>query len=98
MSNLPQKLPLPLMQTKWAAVLDPVVSNPLMQGQLLTGIKLINGVNVINHGLGRELQGWIICGINAPATIYDTQASNPRPGLTLQLTSNTAATVSLYVL
>jgi hypothetical protein len=97
MSTLPQKLPLPLMQTKWASVLEPILQNPLTQGQLLTGIKLINGSNVINHGLGRELTGWIICGITAAAAVYDTQASNPRPNLTLQLTSNAAATASLYV-
>lgn len=94
---LPQKLPLDLMQTKWATELNPLIANPLTQGQLLTGQVLINGVTVVNHGLGRKLQGWFIVGINAAATVYDTQATNQMPQLTLNLTSNAAATVSIWV-
>lgn len=96
MALLAQKLPLDQMQTKWAAAINPVLSNALIDGQLLEGIKLVNGVTVINHGLGRKLQGWFIVGINAAATVFDNQATNQMPQLTLSLTSNAACTVSLW--
>lgn len=94
---LPQKLPLDQMQTTWATALNPVVANPLVQGQLLTNITLANGNSVINHKLGRKLQGWFVVGINGPATIYDTQAGNQMPELTLNLISNATCTVALWV-
>jgi hypothetical protein len=96
MSNLPQKLPLDMLQTKWASQLNPVLNNPLVAGLLLENIALINGTTIINHKLGRKLQGWLIVGINAAATVYDNQATNQNPQLTLSLTSNAAAIVSLW--
>lgn len=97
MAQLAQKLTLDQMQTKWASQLNPVISCPLVQGRLIQGQKLINGVTVVNHGLGRDLIGWFLVGINAAATIYDNQASNSTPDLTLSLTSNAAVTCSLWV-
>ena len=94
---LPQKLDYPNMLTAWATQLDPVISNPLVQGQLLTGVALINGTTVVNHKLGRKLQGWMLAGINAAATVYDNQATNQTPQLTLSLTSNAVCTVNLWV-
>jgi hypothetical protein len=85
------------MQTQWASQLDPVLANLLVQGQLLQNISLINGTTAINHKLGRKLQGWMIVGINGIAAVYDTQASNQTPALTLQLVSNAAVTVNLWV-
>jgi hypothetical protein len=95
--SLPQRLPLPQMQTTWSTALDPIIANPLVNGQLLTNQALINGTTVINHKLARKLQGWLIVGINAAATIYDNQATNQTPQLTLSLTSNAACIVSLWV-
>lgn len=97
MANLPKGLTLSLMQTKWASILDPVISNPSSQSLILNGINLVSGANTINHKLGRDLVGWRIIRINAAATVYDTQASNPSPQTTLQLVSSAAATVSLEV-
>jgi hypothetical protein len=97
MSNLPQQQTFPQLQTKWASILNPVVSNLLVQGHILQNIDLIDGTTVVNHGLGRKLLGWFIVGINGAATVYDSQASNQMPELTLTLISNTAVTVSLWV-
>lgn len=97
MSNLPQKLTLDMMQTRWASELNPVLNNPLIDGLLIEGISLSNGTTVVNHLLGRKLQGWFIVGINAAATVFDNQATNQMPQLTLSLTSNAACTVNLWV-
>lgn len=94
---LPLRLPYEELIQKWKSEIDPIISSPLLDGQLLSGIKLVTGVNTINHGLQRKLQGWIIVGISAPITVYDNQASNQTPNLTLSLTASGAATVALWV-
>lgn len=88
---------LSLLQTKWKSILDPVLANPSTQGGILKNIKINNGTTVINHLLGRKLVGWQIIGINGPATIYDAQASNQKPEITLILHSNASVVVNLEV-
>lgn len=95
--RLPQGLPLQQTQTTWATKLDPVISSPLLQGQLLQSVHLISGITIVNHGLGRKLVGWLIVGVDGAATIYDNQAANQMPQLTLSLTSNADVTASLWV-
>ena len=94
---LTQNKDLGLMQTGWAQQLNPVIQNPLTQGILLKNVPLVSGANVINHLLGRKLQGWIVTRIQGAFTLYDTQSSNPMPELTLQLVSSAASQVDLYV-
>lgn len=86
-----------LIQTKWKSLIDPILGNPLIDGRLIKGVNLINGTTIINHLLGRDLVGYIIVGINGIAEIFDNQASNQTPDLTLSLTSNAAVTVNLWV-
>lgn len=97
MVKLPQKLPIDQMQNQWAAAINPVLSSPIVSGLQLNNVALANGTTVINHKLGRKLQGWLIVGINANATIHDNQATNQMSDLTLSLTSNAAVTVNLWV-
>lgn len=89
--------PLMMLQTTWAQQLNPLLSNPLSNGQLLKSVTLASGTNVINHKLGRKLQGWVLTRVRAAVQLHDTQDSNPRPELTLQLVSSGAVTVDLYV-
>ena len=97
MAGLPQKLTFEQLMPKWASQLNPVLANPLINGQLLSNVALINGTTIVNHKLGRDLKGWFVVGINAAATIFDNQAANQMPNLTLSLTSNAACTVNLWV-
>lgn len=97
MAQLPQKLPFDLLQTRWASQLNPILANLLVQGQLLPNIDLISGTNVVNHKLGRDLIGWIITRKNDAANIYDTQAINQMPDLTLNLVSDMAVSISIWV-
>lgn len=83
-----------MMQTQWAAVLEPVISSPIALPSLLSGVVLNNGVTVVNHKLGRVPQGWILTDINGSASIFRSAAFNP---LTLTLTSNQTVTVGLAV-
>ncbi len=86
-----------MLQTSWAAELDPVLANPISQSRILTNQVLKAGMNTINHGLGRKLQGWIVIGINGVSTIYDSQSSNPMAQLTLLLSASSPVTISLLV-
>lgn len=96
-SKLPRQLVWDDAQNKWATILDKVVVNPIINGQQLNDIVLKTGPNVINHKLGRKLQGWYVVGQNGPASIYDTQASNQLPALTLNLTSDADVTIAIWV-
>ena len=91
---LPQKLPLDLMQTKWASQLNPLLNNPIMNGLMLQNIALISGVNNVNHLLQRTQQGWFITDQTAAAEIYRSADFNK---LTLQLTASAPTTISLWV-
>lgn len=95
--NLSTKLPWELANPKWAASLNPLLSNPLVNGILLPAIAIATGDNTINHGLGEKLQGYIVVMNSAGVTFFDKQSTNPRPQLTLVLNASGAATISLYV-
>lgn len=86
-----------LMQNRWASLIEPTLSNPLVQGQLLTNVTIVAGSNVVNHKLSRPLVGWLVVRQRALASLFDTQDSNTRPALTLLLTSSADVMVDLYV-
>jgi hypothetical protein len=85
---LPQMVTLDQMQTKWASILNPIISNPSNNKLLLKNISLATGSNVINHGLGKQLTGWTIVRLRASATVFDTQDTNKFKDKTLNLTAS----------
>lgn len=95
--NLSPSLPWALANPKWASVLNPVLANPLINGKLLSPVIVKTGANVINHTLGRPLQGYFVVLNNANVTFYDNQATNQYPDLNLLLNASGAATITLYV-
>lgn len=86
---------LELIQTKWAAILNPLLARPIPI--ILKNISLQNGTTVVNHLLGRRLAGWKTVRVRASANIYDNQDSNQTPEKTLILISNAAVVVDLEV-
>lgn len=76
--------------------LNPILNNQITQGTTIIGQVLKVGQNTINHGLGYALTGYLVVGANAPWSVYDNQAKNSNPSLTLLLVSQTAVTVNLY--
>lgn len=81
-------------QNRWAAELNPLLSNPLNKANILQNVSLVAGVNTINHKLGRQMQGWFFTDINAAITYY---RSAPLNDLTLQLTCSGPAIVNIGV-
>lgn len=79
---------LQMLQTRWASIIDPVISNPANNSLILKNVQLVSGTNIVNTLLGRKLQGWSIVRLRGAATIYDEQDTNSTPNLTLILVSN----------
>lgn len=86
-----------MMQNQWSSTLNPLLDNAINQGIFLPNIQLSSGDTVINHKLAHTLRGWIITRKRGPAEIYDNQATNPFPQLTLTLNSSADVNVDLYV-
>lgn len=76
--------------------LAPILSREIVNGILLTNIRLIVGINKIDHGLGRDLQGWLIVGRNSAGAVYDLQATNKLKSTLLVLQSDAFMTISLW--
>jgi len=83
-----------MLQSSWAAAINPLLSKPILGGLELREVSLNSGNTIINHLLDDMQQGWFITDINGAATIYRSAPFNDK---TLQLTSSAAVTVSLYV-
>ncbi len=96
MNKLPRQLPIEQLQNKWAAILDPVITNPICNGIQLTDIKLSTGVNTIDHKLGRKINGYIITSMYDVAASIFRQASQ-MPEKTIVLNSSAGTTIDLYV-
>lgn len=92
--QLPINLQSGLQTTRWKAILDPILENPLNNVSILKNVKLSVGNNVINHLLGRVQQGWFLTDINAASTIYRNADFNDK---TLTLNSSAICTVSIGV-
>lgn len=87
-----------MIQDNLVKVLQPVTSNELLNGNILTKIALVSGsVNNIPHGLGRPLIGWYLVRVRASATVYDTQDTNLNPSSTLALHTSAGVTVDIAV-
>lgn len=97
-------------QQNFGASIDQLVKNPLNSYNILNdnsavgnpssnhnGLTLAAGDNVINHGLGRDLLGWIIIRCDGAQTFYDKQSTNTTPQRTLILNASGAVTVTIYV-
>lgn len=83
-----------LLQTSWSAMLNPVINRATNQANVLENVSLKTGTNVVNHLLGRRMQGWFIVDLQGIATIY---RSAPFDNLTLTLTSSAPVIVNIGV-
>lgn len=83
-------------QSLWGAILNPIISNPLSGALVLQNVSLINGTTIVQHRLGRQMQGWWVISPNAAATIYQPVTA-PNNATTVTLVSSAAVTVNLAV-
>jgi hypothetical protein len=88
---------LQLMQDRWSSILHPFINNPSNNALLHKNLTLTSGDNVINHKLGRKLQGWRVVRLRSAATFYDKQDTNSMPDKTLVLNASANAVIDLEV-
>lgn len=70
------------------------INNPLLDGLLIKDVVLTaSAPKLVQHKLGRELQGWIIVNQNANAVIWQSDSSKS----SIELTTSADVTVSLWV-
>jgi hypothetical protein len=74
-----------------------LTSYPLLTGRLVTVNLSDSGNNYVEHGLKREVQGFINCGTNNYGQIYKSSDPNPRPKDQIILLSEKAVTATLYI-
>lgn len=87
-----------LIQDNTEDAINSIALNSFLNGNILEDIQLVTGQdNIVNHKLGKKLQGWLLVGNNANSVIYDNQSSNNTPNLTLLLRATANCTVKLYV-
>lgn len=85
------------MQTQWASQLNPLVASPIMSGHQLKNVSLAMGDNVVPHGLGKILTGWMIVRQRATAALFDKQDSTQLTNLNLTLNASAPVVVDLWV-
>lgn len=86
-----------MMQSQWAGQLNPLLAEPLLNGQHIKNVALAVGETAIAHGLGRAIQGWILTRVRAAANIYEPSTVVNRPDLEFILATTATVTVDLYV-
>ena len=90
---LSPKLDWSLANPLWASTINPVLSNPIVQGKALNNISLVASTPLtLNHGLGRLQQGVFI----TPFGNAVVWVSQPFNSSTVTLTSSANVTVNLW--
>jgi hypothetical protein len=85
----------PLANPKWAAELNPLLTNPVNNVQILSNVSLVTGNNVLNHGLGKLQQGWFLTDIQGAATVYRSADFNTTT-LTLHSSANVVVSIGVF--
>jgi len=84
-------------QDNLSGALNPLLNLPLNDSNFLEELTVIIGSNILSHGLGRNLRGWVVVRNDSDVTFYDTQKDNPLPEKSLWLVASGPAKISLIV-
>lgn len=77
---------------------DSIFNKEILDGRLIADIALASGsTNHVEHGLQRAVVGYIVVKKSANSTIWDSESSNTRRSLFLDLNCSSAVTVTLWV-
>lgn len=77
--------------------LEPFIKAPLLGGLLLKNVSLASGSTLVNHGLGRKPEGWIVVRKRANIDVWDDQDNNVNQTTTLKLEASGAVVVDLWI-
>ena len=88
--------PLRLVQDSLTLTLDQVIRREILDGNLVEDVNLINGLNLVDHGLGRIPKGFIIVKRNDLHVVWNVASTKMVPKRNMALQSNGAMTVSFW--
>lgn len=95
MALLSTKLPWDLAQTRWPSIINPMLSLPILNGNMISNINLIaNKPQVINHLLQKMPQGWFLTDNTANTVIWRTAVFN---NTTISLESTSDTIISFWI-
>lgn len=85
------------LQTHLVSVVNPVISNPIFNGNYLQAVQLVAKTpQLISHGLGRNYIGWFLSRPNADGyVVYET--TSPDNATFVKLNCDTTITISVYI-
>lgn len=96
MALLSPKLSWDLANPRWASLLNPVLSLPILQGNQINDISLKASTPlVINHLLQRLPQGWFLTDNIANAVVWRTASFNKNT-LTLEASADTVISIWVF--
>ena len=85
------------LQSHIKTTLNPLLQLPISDGVMLTDQDIGTTDTEINHGLGREYEGFIITRLNANSVIYESATVNNDKNLYILLKGSATATADIYV-
>jgi len=84
------------LQSHIKTALNPLLELPISDGILIKGLSIETTDTRVNHGLGREYEGFIITRLQSNAVIYESSTTNGNKNLFILLKGSGAATVDIY--
>lgn len=81
------------LQQNVGLILNQITKKPLVDGELLANVILPSGSFRLNHKLGRQPLGWIICDIDDNVTVYREEWDSN----TITFNASGPVTLSLWV-
>ncbi len=86
-----------MIQDNISEAVNPITTQPILNGNILTNVSLAIGDNTIQHQLGRRLVGWYLVRVRGSVLVYDNQDANLTPDVTLLLVASAARVVDIAV-
>jgi hypothetical protein len=84
------------LQSHIKTALNPLLELPISDGILIKDLSIETTDTRVNHGLGREYEGFIITRLQSNAVIYESSTTNDDKNLFILLKGSGAATADIY--
>lgn len=88
--------PLRLVQDSLTLTLDQVIRREILDGNLVEDVSLVNGFNLVDHGLGRIPKGFIIVKRSDLHAVWNVSSAKMVPTRNMALQTNGAMIVSIW--
>ena len=84
------------LQSHIKTALNPLLELPIQDGILIKDLSIETTDTRVNHGLGRQFEGFILTKLNANAVVYESTTANPSKDRYILLKAGSAVTADIY--